>query len=81
MTARIDIRHSFRPASFKKLAEHPAVEEIDNFSMDEGRFFVHLKDGYEYAPNGYGQKGIMSFGSIKEANAELKKVIKLTGEK
>ena len=81
MTAQINITHSFKPQQFKKLAEHPAVIEIENVSMDEGRFFVHLKDGYQYAQNGYGLQSIMSFGSVMEAKLELAKVEKQGGEK
>lgn len=58
-----------------EIAEHPAIAEIENVSMDEGRFFVHLNEGFEYAPNGYGQISVMSFGSVREARKEIGKVI------
>lgn len=71
--AKIDIRHSFRPSQFYNLARHPAINQIENVNMDEGRFFIHLNEGFEYAPNGYGYKKCMSFGSVREARKEIGK--------
>lgn len=71
--ARVEIVHSFRPSQFDKLARHPAVAEIENVGMDEGCFFVHLREGFEYAPNGYGHKGTMSFTSLRDAWREVRR--------
>jgi len=31
-----------------KLKAHPAVDEVEDEGMDEGRFFVHLKCGLDW---------------------------------
>ena len=74
-TVRVDKRYNSK--RFEHLASHFAVDEIENMDMDDGVFFVHLKEGYEYGENGYGHKHTMSFTSIPEARKELKKVIKV----
>lgn len=72
--AKVNITHSFKPAQFYNLARNPAIAEIENVNMDEGRFSISLNDGFEYADNGYGYKQFMTFGSVREARKEIGKV-------
>ena len=72
MTASIDIGNS-RPDKFKSLAKHPAIEEIeDNGIAEEGRFFVHLIEGYQWGVPYEGRS--KSFASIKDAREMLKRI-------
>lgn len=76
-TAKINIQHSFNPSIFKKLAAQSCVEEIENIDMDEGRFFVHLRAGYQFEPDGHAapddEQRTRSFDSVKEAYAAIVK--------
>jgi hypothetical protein len=74
---KISLDRRYNSKKFEHLATHYAVDEIENMDMDDGVFFVHLKDEYEYAENGYGHKKTMSFTNISEARKELKKVVKV----
>ena len=75
---KVNLDNRFTTKQFEHLASHYAVDEIENMSMDDGVFFVHLKDGYQCEENNYGHKQTMSFTSIPEARKELKKVIKVS---
>lgn len=47
MTPIITDANGFEPiAALRKIATHPAVCEIEGGNADEGRVFVHLKDGW-----------------------------------
>lgn len=53
-----------------ELAQNPAIDEIENASMDERRFFVHLKKEWHWTLNdGHRTE---SFDSVSEARAALK---------
>ena len=48
MTSVITDTNGFEPISaLRKIAAHPAVDEIEGGGMDAGRVFVHLKDGWK----------------------------------
>jgi hypothetical protein len=51
----------------------PRIDEIENGGMDEGRFFVHLKPGFDWCIDRE-QRVTCSFGSRKEVLAALKNV-------
>lgn len=76
MTAATYVDHRFNPGYFKKLAEHPAIEEIENMDMDDGRFFVHLKKEYRWCLRE--DNCTQSFGNIKEVRAALKNIKEVT---
>lgn len=60
----------------KSLRTIACVEDVENEGMDEGRFFVHLKPGYEY-PAPYSGQRTKSFGGVREAREMLRRVVKL----
>lgn len=75
MPAKIDIRHSFPWRIFTSLSQHPAIEEIENIAMDEGRFFVHLRAPWAWSCSQVSDpQRTHSFGSVREARAELKHI-------
>ena len=51
----------------------PRVEEIEDGGMDEGRFFIHLKPGFDWNVD-IEPRVSKSFNSRKEAIAALKNV-------
>ena len=72
---KIDVTRN-RPSRFNPLRKFSEViDEIEDYGMDENCFFVHLKSGFRYGPNGYGQVGTMSFDNIADAAEELERVI------
>lgn len=58
----------------RKLMSHPAVADVENEAMDEGRFFVHLDTDHEW-PKPYHGQHTKSFGSYDEAAAMLKRIV------
>lgn len=48
---------------------HPAVDNVEDAGMDEGRFFVHLKKGYSWAKDDIQHS--KSFGSVEDAVVAL----------
>lgn len=58
----------------RKLMSHPAVADVENEAMDEGRFFVHLDSDHEWPAPYHGQH-TKSFGSYADAAAMLKRII------
>jgi hypothetical protein len=76
-TAKIDVDDRYKKTFFQALARHPAIEEIDNHGMDDGRFFVHLKPNFRWYPETE-DHCTMSFGSISEARQELKWIVEVT---
>lgn len=41
--------NGFEPiAALRKAATHPAVDEIEGGGCDDGRVFIHLKDGWMF---------------------------------
>jgi hypothetical protein len=53
MTALIGDTNGFKPLSaLRKAAKHPAVEEIEGGGMDDGRVFLHLRDGFTFDGEG-----------------------------
>lgn len=60
-------------AQIAKLAATGKVDDVENEGMDEGRFFVHLKAGYNWN-DGYGHQETKSFGSFREAMAAVNKL-------
>lgn len=59
----------------EKLKATGKVDDVENEGMDEGRFFVHLTQAWEYPPPYYGQR-TKSFGSFREAQAMVKRAIR-----
>lgn len=63
-------------SQLEKLYSTGRVADVENEGMDEGRFFVHLKAGYDYATqdrNGPDDIRLsMSFGGFREAIREVK---------
>jgi len=53
MSALIGDTNDFKPLSvLRKAAKHPAVEEIEGCGMDNGRVFLHLRDGFTFGGEG-----------------------------
>lgn len=52
----------------------PRIEEIEDAGMDEGRFFIHLKAGFDWAIDPFNTIRTRSFGSRAEALKALKSV-------
>jgi len=50
------------------------IDEIENASMDDGRFFVHLKPGLDWCSDPHQVIRTRSFGSRKEVVEALKDV-------
>lgn len=73
---KLDVRRSPK-SRFKPLMHFDCIDEIEDHGMDEGCFFVHLKEGYNYAPNGHGYEYTMSFDNVVEAVKEVENVITL----
>lgn len=75
--APVDLEYSTpqRVAALKKLAaEDSRIEEIENAGMDEGRFFVHLKPGFDWKQDPFEVTRTQSFGTVAEARQALKNV-------
>ena len=51
------------------------VVDVENEGMDEGRFFVHLKQPWTY-DDGNGIQRTRSFGGLREVYAALKTIEK-----
>lgn len=58
----------------KSLLKHPAVQEVDGEGLDDGRFFVHLKDGWDWCYDPHSVTRSKSFSSVKEAREWLKRI-------
>lgn len=56
----------------KALLKHEAVREVEDEGMDEGRFFVHLKQGWLWTYDDKNKGRSKSFGSLNEARHGLK---------
>lgn len=50
------------------------IDEIEDGGMEEGRFFVHLKAGFDWGTDPYNVIRSRSFGSRKEVLEALKDV-------
>lgn len=57
-----------------KLMATGKVDEIENEGMDEGRYFVHLKEKYCWERYGNDIVRTRSFGNYREAERALKGV-------
>jgi len=62
--------------SMQRLKAHPAVQDVDCEGLDEGRFFVHLKQGYDWKTDPQQVVRTRSFDSIKDARAAIAKAVK-----
>lgn len=60
-------------AQIKKLKATGKVDDVEDEGMDEGRFFVHLKEPYCW-DDGYGHQETKSFGGYREAMKAVKAV-------
>lgn len=56
----------------------PRIEEIEDAGCDEGRFFVHLKDAWDWNIDPGEVRRSTMFGSRKEVTEALKKVRRST---
>ena len=59
-----------------KLKATGKVVDVEDESMDEGRFFVHLTEGYTWN-EGYGIQRTKSFGGFREVQAALRTVTRV----
>jgi hypothetical protein len=50
------------------------VEDVEDEGMDEGRFFVHLRPGFDWGTDPFEAIRTKSFGSFAEAHRALKRV-------
>lgn len=58
-----------------KAFNHPMVDEIENLSMDDNRFFAHLKEGFFWDSSC--DRQTQSFSTVTELQKALKYVAKL----
>lgn len=56
------------------LRSDPKVADIECEGLDDGRFFVHLKEGWRYSCDGSDADPIRtrSFSTLRDANQELR---------
>ncbi len=57
-----------------RLVHNRFVLDVEAEGMDEGRFFVHLREGCDFGTDPRQPIRTKSFGSFREANAALKRV-------
>ena len=77
---KVDTDRRYKRGFFDKLAQHPAIAEIENWGMDDGRFFVHLKAPHAWAESHSSDpQRMQSFGSIGEARSELRRIVIMGG--
>lgn len=55
----------------------PRIEEIENAGMDEGRFFVHLKNGYSWSIDPRYACVSKSFGNVRDLRNALRHVVEV----
>jgi coenzyme F420-reducing hydrogenase beta subunit len=66
----------YRGVTFSALKKYAhLIDEIENMNMDDGRFFVHLKEGLNY-PVPYEDCTSKSFGNQREAARMLREIDK-----
>lgn len=58
----------------RSLLRDKRVSEVGGEGMDEGRFFVHLKEGFDWNSDPHNIMKSKSFGSVREAREGLKGV-------
>lgn len=74
MLAKLDLEQgTFSESKFRVLRKNPHVDEIENHGMEDGRFFVHLKEGLNWG-GCYDDCSTRSFDNITEAKYALKSV-------
>ena len=74
MAARIGNTNDFKPLSaLRKAAKHPAVEEIEGWGMDDGRVFLHLRDGFTFGGEGK-SIGVGDAQDVKDALASIEAI-------
>lgn len=70
--AKISNTNGFRAmATLRKAATDPRVAEIEGAGMDEGRVFIHLHEGFWFAPYRGGTHSVGSAAEIREALAMI----------
>ena len=52
------------------------IEEIEDWGLDDDRFFIHLKPGYDWGTDPHQVTRSRSFGSRQEAIKWLKEWVK-----
>jgi len=74
MSAIIGDTNGFKPLSaLRKAAKHPAVEEIEGGGMDDGRVFLHLRDGFAFSGEGK-SIGVSDAQDVKDALASIEAI-------
>lgn len=59
---------------FASLMKDPRVIDAEDEGADEGRFFVHLREGFDWCIDPKEVRRSASFGSMAEARAALRRV-------
>ena len=57
----------------RKLNSYDAVEDIEDGALDDGRFFIHLRDGYDWHADPHQIQRTKSFDSYSDARCWLDK--------
>ncbi len=65
-----------REKGIRKLAHdfEKSIEEIEDSGMDKGRFFIHLRNGWDFNIDSFEVRQSESFGTIKDARQGMKRV-------
>lgn len=61
----------------RKMIKHPAIADIEGEGLDDDRFFVHLKKGWDWCYDPHNVTRSKSFGSVAEAKEALKYIKKV----
>lgn len=74
MAASISNTNGFKPMSaLRKAAADPRVDEIEGGGMDDGRVFIHFKNGWAYPyPDTTHSRSVGSAQDVKYALSEVK---------
>ena len=55
------------------------VADVEDEALDDGRFFVHLREGWDFGSDPWQRIGTRSFGSVREADAAVRAAKKVEG--
>lgn len=60
-----------------KLKAHRYVDDVEGEGCEDGRFFVHIKEGLDFNIDPRAQRTSVTFASYRQATQALKKVISI----